>query len=194
MLYLSKKLNEKGLTLVELLAVIVLTAITSILLFSVMTKALENTKIISQETQLRDEADIIISKFIKTLYSTRQDHIIRNITDENGSYLEVTNDLSQCGRDEFGNLINERGCSNTLQPIGFKKRDSKVIIHLLNEKYEVVNNGIEILPNSKIKGNPTITYIYEIELNLKVTHIRGNKEKSRKLTFKNEVQPIVNTK
>lgn len=194
MLYLSKKLNEKGLTLVELLAAIVLTAITSILLFSVMTKALENTKIISQETQLRDEADIIISKFIKTLYSIRQDHIIRNITDENGSYLEVTNDLSQCGRDESGTLINETGCSNTLEPIGFKKIDGKVIIYLLNEKYEVVNNGIEILSNSKIKGAPSITSIYEIELNLRITHIRGNKKNIRELTFKNEIQPIVNSK
>lgn len=193
MLHLSKKLNQKGLTLVELLAVIVLTGIVSILLFSITTKALENTKVISQETQLRDEADIIVSKFIKALYSTRQDQIIHN-KNENGSYLEVTNDLSKCKRNEIGVLINETECNRTLQPIGFKLAEGKAIIHILNEKYEISNKGIEILPTSKIIGNPAETSVYEIILNLKITHSRGNKETSRELSFKNEIQPIISSK
>ncbi|MGN7478839.1 PulJ/GspJ family protein [Solibacillus silvestris] len=195
--------NQKGLTLVELLATMVLTAIVSLLLFSIATKALENTNIIGQETVLRDEADIIVSKFIKTLYSTRQDHIIRNITTTDGnSYIEVTNDLSKCRRDENGKFLDKDGnplnndsyCRPTLQPIGFKTTNGTTKIHILNEEYAIINKGIKILPTSKINGNPEETTVYEIMLNLASTTKRGNNTVTKEMTFKNEVQPIVISK
>jgi Tfp pilus assembly protein PilE len=195
--------NENGLSLVELLAVIVLIGIVTIILFSMTTKAIENTRIISQETVLRDEADIIVSKFIKTLYSTRQDHIIYNITTSGGnSYLEVTNDLSKCRRDENGKFLDTNGnvlnndtlCKPTLKPIGFKTENGITIIHISNETYKVSNNNIQVLPTSKVNGSPEETSIYEIELNLSITHTRGNKQTTKEMTFKNEIQPIVNKK
>ncbi len=196
-------MNQKGLTLVELLATMVLTAIVSILIFSIASKAIENTKIISQEAVLRDEADLIVSKFIKTLYSTRQDHIIRNTTTPNGnSYLEVTNDLSKCRRDESGRFLGSDGqpmsndsyCRPTLQPIGFKTTNGITKIHILNEVYEIVNKGIKIHPTSKINGKPEETSVYEIVLNLENTIKRGNNTATKEMTFKNEVQPIVRSK
>lgn len=195
--------NQKGLTLIELLATMVLTAIVSILIFSIATKAIENTKVISQETVLRDEADLIVSKFIKTLYSTRQDYIIYNTTTTNGnSYLEVTNDLSKCRRDESGRFLGSDGqpmsndsyCRPTLKPIGFKTTNGITKIHILEEEYEIINKGLRILPTSKINGNPQDTSVYEIVLNLASTVTRGNNTTTKEMTFKNEVQPIVRSK
>lgn len=196
--------NQKGLTLVELLATMVLTAIVSILVFSLATKVIENTKVISQETILRDEADLIVSKFIKTLYSTRQDHIIHNTTTATGnSYLEVTTDLSKCRRDESGRFLGSNGqpmsddsyCRPTLKLIGFKTKNGITKIHILDVEYEIVNKGLRILPTSKINGNPQDTSVYEIVLNLASIVTRGNNNTTTKeMTFKNEVQPIVRSK
>lgn len=196
MLHLNKNIsNQKGLTLVELLAVLVLTAIVSTFLISITTKALENTRIISQETVLRDEADLIVTKFINTLYSTKQEYIIRNtITVGGNSYLEVTNDLSKCRRNESGVLINENECNKTLQPVGFKTANGMTKIHIFNEEYKIENNRIRILPSSKINGNPETTNVYEIVLALSITHTRGNSDSTKEMVFKNEIQPIVKYK
>ncbi|MER2008532.1 MAG: prepilin-type N-terminal cleavage/methylation domain-containing protein [Psychrobacillus sp.] len=202
MLHLSKKLNEKGITLVELLAVVILTAIVSILLFSITSKALENNRIISQEAILRDEADIIVSKFIKSLYSTKQETIIRNITTGDNSYLEITNDLSKCRRDEDGRFLdlsgnplnNDNLCKPTLKPIGFKTENGITKIHILDEQYTLSYNNIKVSPTSKVYGNPDDSSVYEIELNLEITQIRGNNKTSKAMKFKNEIQPIINSK
>ncbi len=204
MFRLNKKYtNENGLSLIELLAAIVLIGIVSILLFSMTAKAIENNRIISQETFLRDEADIIVSKFIKTMYSTKQDHIIYNVTKNDGnSYIEITNDLTKCRRNEDGKFLDTNGnvlnndnlCRPTLKPIGFKTENGVTKIHILDEVYKVSNNNIQVLSTSKVNGKPIETSIYEIELKLSITHTRGSKETTREMTFKNEIQPIVNKK
>ena len=50
---------------------------------------MENNRVIQQETMLRDEADLIMSKMIKALYSTNQNAIIHNTTTDNKSNLEI---------------------------------------------------------------------------------------------------------
>ena len=193
MLYLNKRIgNEQGLTLVELLAGIVLLSILSIFIFSIVTQTIENNRIIQQETMLRDEADIIVSKFIKTLYSTKQGHIIRNTTNGRGnSYLEVTNNLGKCQRNEAGLLIDEAACNSTLKPIGFITERGTTKLYILDEQYTVANPNINISADSHIKGNPASTTLYEINLTLQVTHMRGNKEVSKQMTFVNQIQPIL---
>lgn len=196
MFHLNKLLiNQRGLTLVELLASVVLISIISIFIFSITTKALENNRAIQQETMLRDEADIIVSKFIKTLYSTKQGYIIRNTTNTSGdSYLEVTNDISKCQKDEDGNLITVNACNTTLKPIGFKSKNGMTKIHIIDDEYSITNNNIEILPSSIIKGNPKDTTVYEIDLKLKITYKRGSKEYSKTMTFVNQIEPILTSK
>lgn len=187
--------NQKGLTLIELLASVVLISLISIFIFSIVSKAIENNRVIQQETMLRDEADIIVSKFIKTLYSTKQGYIIRNTTDSTGnSYIEVTNDLSKCQKNEAGALNDEPACNATLKPIGFKTINGVTKIHILDEEYTVSHSNIQILSSSNIKGDPQSTSTYEIDLKLKITHKRGNKEFSKEMAFKNEIQPILTSK
>ncbi|MEO4053321.1 prepilin-type N-terminal cleavage/methylation domain-containing protein [Solibacillus sp. CAU 1738] len=187
--------NQRGLTLLELLASIVLISMISIFIFSITTKAIENNRVIQQETMLRDEADIIVSKFIKTLYSTKQGYIIRNTTNSAGnSYIEVTNDLEKCQKNEDGNLINVTACNATLKPIGFKTVSGITKIYILDEVYSISHPNIQILQNSKVNGDPQKTSIYEIDLKLKITHKRGNKETSKEMAFTNQIQPVLTSK
>lgn len=196
MFHLNKhQKNERGLTLVELLASIVLLSIISIFLFSIVTKTMENNRIIQQETMLRDEADIIVSKFIKSLYSTKQGYIIRNTTNSTGnSYIEVTNDLGKCQKNEEGVLIDKNACDRTLKPIGFKTVNGVTSLYILDEQYSIAHPNIKILSTSHIKGDPNNTTLYEVNLTLQITHKRGNKEIPKQKTFINRIQPILTSK
>ncbi len=187
--------NEKGLTLIELLASIVLLSILSIFVFSLITKTIEHNRVIQQETMVRDEADIIVSKFIKALYSTKQTHIIRNVTNGKGdSYIEVTNDLRKCQKNEEGVLVTAAACNATLQPIGFKTSNNVTKLYILDEVYAIAHTDIKILPSSYIKGNPDSTNLYKVTVALQSTYRRGNKEISKQQTFINEIQPILTSK
>lgn len=186
----------------ELLAVIALTTIVSTLLFSITTKAIETTKIINQETVLRDEADIIMSKFFKTIYSLKHEKIVLNETETTipeqkdpgnkiySNYLYIANNSSTCERDEKGILKDKETCKKASTPIGFETKSGITKIKLLNEEYEIGNKGIKISSKSKIIGNPEDTTLFEIELILTLTNKRGEKE----MTFKTEIQPIVKSK
>lgn len=196
MFHLNKQLkNERGLTLVELLASIVLLSILSIFIFSIITKTIEHNRVIQQETMLRDEADIIVSKFIKALYSTKQAAIIRNTTNDKGdSYIEVTNDLRKCQKNEEGVLRNAEACNATLKPIGFKTVNGMTNLYILDEMYSIAHPNIKILPSSHIKGNPENSTLYEVNLTLQITHRRGKEEISKQQTFINQIQPILISK
>lgn len=183
--------NHNGLTLIELLATLVILAIVSTLIFSILMKTLETNRNVQQETILRDEADIIVSKFIKTLYTTNQSHIVRNISNK---YIEVTNDITKCQKNDDGVWKITSECQNTLEPIGFKTEGNTTYIYFKKEKYAVQNSGIEILDNSEIIGNPLTNSIYEINLNLKVIKKRSGNDQTKTMEFKNQIQPIVSSK
>ncbi len=186
--------NQKGLTLVELLAAIVIFSVIAIFATSILLNSIKTYAKINSDTILRDEADIIMSKFFKTIYSLKQEQITLNeIESKNGTYthyLYIANNSSACERDENGVLKNKVTCKNTSLPIGFETKNSITKIKLLNEEYEIGSNGIQISSKSKIIGNPEDTTIFEIELILNLIHKRGTKE----MTFRTEIQPIVKTK
>lgn len=187
--------NERGLTLVELLASLVLLSILSVFVFSIITKTIEHNRVIQQETMLRDEADIIVSKLMKALYSTKQSHIIRNVTNGKGdSYIEVTNDLKKCQKNEEGVLVTATACNATLQPIGFKTSSNITKLYILDEVYSITYPDINILPSSSIEGNPESTNLYKVAVTLQSTYRRGNKEILKQQTFINEIQPILISK
>ncbi|TQR38480.1 prepilin-type N-terminal cleavage/methylation domain-containing protein [Lysinibacillus sphaericus] len=183
--------NQNGLTLIELLATIVILAIVSTFIFSILVKTLETNQNIQQETMLRDEADLIISKFIKTLYTTNQSHIVRNISNQ---YIEVTNDLSKCKKNDDGKWIITSECEKTLEPIGFKTENSTTYIHFKKEKYKVQNSNIKISENSKITGNPIVESIYTINLKLQIIKKRSGNDQTKTMEFKNQIEPIVSSK
>ena len=182
----SKRLNETGITLVELLAVLTLMSFISIFTISLIVKSTETTNAIRVETSLRDEADIIVSSLIKSIYSTKQAHIIQNVTDNENSYLNVSSSPALCKRDTAGNLILDTACKNSLKPIGFITTNGKTRLHLRNEIYEVSNNNITILKSSRIVGDPANATSYKITLVLQYKTRNTLKE----IQFVNEVQPF----
>lgn len=183
--------NERGLTLVEMLAVVVLITGISIFLFNIIIKAMENSENISIETGLRDEADIIVSKFIKEMYSIHQKDIIYNITNDTGSYLQVTNDRTKCQKNEDGIVENPTNCASTLYPIGIQKdiTSGEYIFIFKNETYKP-SNKISIEPTSRIDGNPNETSVYELNLSLKISKKRNNEKYEKTMQFTNKVSPI----
>lgn len=174
--------NEHGMTLVELLAAIIIGAIVSFFIFQFLYKGMENTKIIQTENFLRDEADIIISRFVKELYTTKQSHIVR-LSSLEGSYLEVTNDITKCPKNEDGSWAINSECENTLYKIGFITNDSDTSIIYNDERYTVQNNNITISSASYISGDPDTTSLYEIHLELEATHKKGNDIVKKKDVF-----------
>lgn len=182
----SKRLNEIGITLVELLAVLTLMSFVSIFTISLIVKSTETTDAIRVETSLRDEADIIVSSLIKSLYTTKQAHIIQNVTDNDNSYLNVSSSPALCKRDTSGNLILDTACRNSLKPIGFVTSNGKTRLHLRNDIYEVSNNNISILKSSRIIGDPSNATSYQIIL---VLHYK-TRNTLKEIQFVNEVQPF----
>lgn len=184
--------NDKAFTLVEILACLVLLSIISIFIIPLITNSIETTREIQQDTNTRDEADLIMSKFIKTLYSTKQTNIIRNITDSNGnSYLDISNDITKCSKNVDGTWNLNTDCVDTLEPLGFKTVAGNTKIHFKNEEYTISNNNIKISSNSKIKGDPNSVDIYEISLYLELTNTRDKNSVPQELEFKNQIQPIL---
>lgn len=182
--------NNHGITLVEVLASIVLFAIISVLAINVFVKTSETANNVQTDTELRDEADVIMSRFVKTIYSTNQNTIVRNTTNGNDSYIEITNDLSKCPKDEKGNWIIDIACQNTLQKVGFQTIDNTTSILLKDENYRIENKDIRILPESKINGDPETASFYEIYLVLEKTIKQGNQTIQKKMIFKNNIQPL----
>lgn len=216
-----KKLNNAGLTLVELLASLVLVAIISILLFSLIANAIDNNRAIQQDNLLRDEADIMMSKVVKAIYGTNQTSIIHNSTVNEEShivtsapttcqtlanhtyknsdtcknaFLEISTNLLSCLKDESGQFINLAACAATLKPLGFSTNAGSTKLYILDEVVEPSISTIKILPSSQIIGNPNETSNYQVHLHLEITQKKSNKTYTKRLDFLNEIQPIVQTK
>lgn len=73
---LKKLQNDKGITLVELLATLVIISIIGALSYSILFHGYSNYQRIQAETQLRDEADLIMSSFIKDMFVLKGNEII----------------------------------------------------------------------------------------------------------------------
>jgi prepilin-type N-terminal cleavage/methylation domain-containing protein len=71
----KRLINEKGITLVELLATIVLISIIGALSYSLLSQGYSNYQRINAESELRDEADIIMSTLIKDLFSAKTNEV-----------------------------------------------------------------------------------------------------------------------
>ncbi|MCM3627145.1 type II secretion system GspH family protein [Paenibacillus glycanilyticus] len=70
--------DEKGLTLVELIAAMTLLSIVAGIIFSVVTYGIKTYSRIETENALRDDADLLMSSIITELYSYGPDSIARD--------------------------------------------------------------------------------------------------------------------
>ncbi|MCH4825618.1 PulJ/GspJ family protein [Planococcus halocryophilus] len=89
----SKYFNQQGVTLVELLATILILSIVSALSYTVLNQGYSNYQRIKVETELRDEADLIMASFVSDLFITKESELNLIESCTNGkvqSYVEVT--------------------------------------------------------------------------------------------------------
>lgn len=74
-MFLISKENEQGLTLVEVLAVLVISSLIIVLSGSLIVGAMKNYERTSIETNLRDEADIVMSILLKDLFVLKESEV-----------------------------------------------------------------------------------------------------------------------
>ena len=83
--------NERGLTLVEVLAVFVIGSIISVIGIQILMAGFKSYEHVTAQTELRDEADYIMSKLINELYTVKTSEIKKkhlNSSDDYEYYLE----------------------------------------------------------------------------------------------------------
>lgn len=87
-----KRMNEKGISLPELLAAIVLTAIIGAIAYMILFTGLKTNERVQVESQLRDEADLIMAQLIEDLYTLHSNEIEeKHLPEENtNNYYLVT--------------------------------------------------------------------------------------------------------
>lgn len=82
--------TENGITLVELLATIVLVSLIGTLTYNILFQGFSNYQRISAETELRDEADIIMSTLIKDLFVAKKSEVeLKNSCSANGFHTST---------------------------------------------------------------------------------------------------------
>lgn len=88
------RLDEKGITLPEVLASIVIAAIFGTLAYGILFSGIKANERVQAEAQLRDDADLIMTWFIQDLYTLRLSEINRMHFPEdanpNNYYIETT--------------------------------------------------------------------------------------------------------
>lgn len=191
-MFLLKKIlnNEQGLTLIELLVSTVLVLVISILAFRVLIQGIDTSQSVQQETILRDEADIIISKFINNLYTTKQSSIIAEELNKNsnGNYLlMITNEPTKCP--DIKNI--SQSCRNTLSKTGLETINGTTELFFNGIKHQIGNSKITIKNTSLIEKQLSLdSTIYEIVLDLQITNGKNGSMKTKNITFINRIQTI----
>lgn len=78
-------MNERGLTLVEVLAVFVITAIIGLVAYSVLFSGFRTYDRVKVEASLRDEADLIMSELISEMFVLKESEIDEKHFPESGT-------------------------------------------------------------------------------------------------------------
>ncbi|ANU25652.1 PulJ/GspJ family protein [Planococcus versutus] len=168
--------NDHGVTLVELMATLVIVSIIGILSYTVLFQGYSNYQRIQVETQLRDEADLIMASMIKDLFILKDGQI------------EVEN---FCTNNKKTSLLNVMK-SGKFVKTGFEGENVLVNGNVIN----FYNQNVKIIPTDCSSNSPTsitkndteaeYTIVFTLKLN------KGNKE--HRMKFENTVQVIANSK
>lgn len=159
--------NQKGITLVEMLGVLVIGSIISILAFNILFSMLKNEDKVAVNAQLRDEADYYIESLTNMLYTLNESRVC----------VKPDNSILQTNDGQSYILLDS--CTKT--ETGFVRNDGSLSIYVEGKKINGTNSEITIDDSSFMEkeGN-----IYKISLTLSYN-------KNLK-TFKSEVHSIPN--
>lgn len=167
--------NEFGLTLVELLVAIALTSLIFTFATSILVKGMNHYKTISMETVLRDEADFIMAKFYRELYTLKETEIEKLAQDN-----KISEDVY---RDNYI-LYKEKTLPNNSK-VKYRTGFIDQKIYYENEEYKFQNNKIRLNTDThKSTIKKTSDGIYEIKLVLYM------EEKNKFMEFSTEISTV----
>jgi len=162
--------NSKGITLLELLAVLVIGTIFSLLAFNILFDLMKTEERVKSETQLRDTADFYLARLSRWLYVLNEG--------------DVCGDLQHS--EEPGNTysyIQTGDCDNSsnMKVTGFFRNSDALSLYIEGVEIKAGDDRIKIGDSSYIEKDKNI---YSVSLTL----LYNGKSK----TFKAEVQSMLN--
>ncbi|MBU9672907.1 prepilin-type N-terminal cleavage/methylation domain-containing protein [Planococcus sp. CP5-4] len=168
--------DNNGVTLVELLATLVIVSIIGTLSYSVLYQGYANYQRIQVETELRDEADLIMASMIKDLFVLKKSEITLS---------------NKCSANDSNSLLlvskTENGSSNSYKT-GFE--NGKVFVK--DQEINFYNDNIEVLQTDCSETSPTIikndTETAEYTVIFTLQAIKGNTPHT--MRFENTVKLI----
>lgn len=181
----SHRLNEKGLTLIELLATLVLVSIISIFSFSLISSAIDSYRINQLNSELRAQADLLFLSVNKELApshfskikNSNQNLDVKKLTISTTPFLscqEYKEDLATC--------------TSSIQTLELK---------VLNGRTELLIGGAIVHLSSKFEIDSSSTFLIDkntktIRLNLIINYpyVRGNTTQIKSETFTQTFRPI----
>lgn len=172
--------NSEGITIVELLATLVIVSIIGALSYSILSQGYANYQRIQVETQLRDEADLIMASLLKDLFVLKESEIasVENCNDSvKSSYLNVTK-------------------QGTLPSSSYKTGFEGSKVYVKGNEVKFYDENVQILPTTCSSTSPTFIKKtpnkgeYTIAFTLQI--IKGNKP--HKMKFINTIQVIDDSK
>lgn len=142
--------NNKGVTLVELLAVIVITSIIMVAVYAILGQGLKTYTNIVQENALREEADVIMAQLIRDLYTTKKSDIKKVTVDDakHYSYLEFT-DGTKTGFTDKGLLIRGKTYQVNNADIAINKEKSSLVAADNQATNYIINLNLTLVGKEK---------------------------------------------
>jgi prepilin-type N-terminal cleavage/methylation domain-containing protein len=178
--------NERGVTLIELLATITISSIALSVIYGVFITGLNLYNKIAIEGQLRDDADYVVSRIMNKLYSLPFDHIEYCPDSLEGTCIALEND-KYIGIDQYNRLLDINPEKDYVDENGNKVSTATKIQLVETETgfYQFKIDGEILSTQSNFKGS-TITFQCSKEQNgncvsammdidLSVQHPRTNK-------------------
>ncbi|MBB5324582.1 prepilin-type N-terminal cleavage/methylation domain-containing protein [Anoxybacillus tepidamans] len=142
--------NERGITLIELLATITISSIMLSVIYGVFMTGLNLYNKIGIEGQLRDDADYVVSRMMNKLYSFPFDQIEYCPNSPKGTCITLVND-KYVGIDQYNNLLD-------INP----------------DKDYVDENGNKISTATKIELVETETGFYQFKIDDEILSTQAN--------------------
>ena len=188
-MFLLINLNKQdGLTLVELLVVLVLSSLVVISATSLVVKAIDNNKKIALDTMVRDTADILMSAAVREIY-TLPDSKIDSVQKKNHTLNGTSVEESY--------LVYDHNGADTFTGFKFNSTSKELEFFIRGQLIPISNNKIKINHDSNIEhsfqhsnGAPDATSqknnVYRVTLILNY-EVRGDE---KELKFENEITTI----
>lgn len=131
--------NERGLTLIELLATLVITVMIGMIAYSILFNGFKTYERVKVEADLRDEADLIMAELLSDLFILKESEIANTYFPQSNSsnfFIQLTNG-DKIGFVDGKVLLNKRS-EHIIQNDLIRLADHSKIIEVENGQYRIL--------------------------------------------------------